>query len=122
MVFLDADGEGPALGFGAMRLELAGPAIFKGKLDADYLVAILIDSRGPTGTVSSSRAAHFLGVPIHRETGGVKALLLFRLPLVISSGWGDQIDPVLLATLHKLLGFGVIRVSQVLSGQQLLVL
>src|SRR5215471_5326136 len=95
-------------------LPLARLAIFQGKLDADDLVAMLIDGRGPTGTVSSSRAAHFLSVPIHRETGSVKAWLLFRLPLVISSGWGDQINPILLATLHKLLGFGVIRVSQVL--------
>src|SRR5258708_39516121 len=99
-----------------MRLELAGLAIFKGKLDADYLVAMLIDGRGPTGTVSSSRAAHFLSVPIHRETGGIKALLLFPLPLVIGSGWGCHINPIPLATLRESRCFGAMRVSRLLSG------
>src|SRR5260370_37418161 len=97
-----------------MRLELAGLAIFKGKLDADYLVAMLIDGRGPTGTVSSSRAAHFLSVPMHRETGGIKALFVFRLLLVIGSSWGGQITHILLATLHKFLGFALFGVSPVL--------
>src|SRR6266566_10041330 len=111
MVFLDADGERPARGCGAMGLQRAWLTIFDGKLDADHLVAIPIKCGSPTETFSSCWAPHFLCLPIYRETRGVKALLLFRLPLVIGSGRCDQIDPILLAALHKLFGFGVIRVG-----------
>src|SRR5260221_12419373 len=122
MMFLDADGERPARGCGAMRFKLAWLTIFDGKLDADHLVAIPIERGSPTETFSSGWAPQFLCIPIHRETGGVKALLLLRLPLVIGSGRCDQIDPILLAALHKWLRFGVIGVGQVLCGQLLLLL
>ncbi|SRR6266436_9947858 len=122
MVFLDSDGERPARGCGAMGLKLAWLTIFDGKLDADHLVAIPIERGSPTETFSSRWAPHFLCIPIYGETGGVKTLLLLRLPLVIGSGRCNEIDPILLAALHKLLRFGVIGVGQVLCGQQLLFL
>src|SRR5260370_41255789 len=122
MVFLDSDGDCTAWGFGTVLLQFAGIAIFHRKLDLDDLVVVAIKRRRPTQAFTSSRARGFLGVPINLETTGIKALLLFGLPLVIGSGRCDQIDPVLLATLHKLLGFGIIGVGQVLFGQQILFL
>ena len=90
------------------------------KLDLDDLVVVAINRRRPTQAFTPSRARGFLCIPINLETRRIKAVLLFGLPLVISSGGCDQIDPVLLATLHKLLGFGIIGVSQMLFRQQIL--
>jgi hypothetical protein len=92
------------------------------KLDLDDLVVVAINGRRPTQAFTSSRARGFLCIPINLETRRIKALLLFGLPLVISSGRCDQIDPVLLTTLHTLLGFGIISVSQMLFRQQILFL
>ena len=39
-------------------------------------------------------------------------MLLFGLPFVIGSGGCDQVDPVLLATLHKLLSLRVVGIGQ----------
>ena len=92
------------------------------KLDLDDFVVIPVYGRRPTQALTSSRASGFLCVPINLEPAGIKALLLFGLPFVISSGRCDQIDPVLLATLHKLLRFRIIGVGEVLFGQQILFL
>src|SRR5260370_9118492 len=120
MVFLDTDRDRTAWGFGTVLLQLTWIAIFHRKLDLDDLVVVAIKRRRPTQAFTSSRARGFLGVPINLETRRIKALLLFGLPLVISSGRCDQIDPVLLATLHKLFGFGIIGVSQMLFRQHIL--
>ena len=120
MVFLDTDGDGTAWGFGTVLFELTRLAIFHRKLDLDDLVVVAINRRRPTQAFTPSRARGDLGIPINLETRRSKAVLLFGLPLVISSGGCDQIDPVLLATLHKLLGFGIIGVSQMLFRQQIL--
>src|SRR5258708_2306902 len=122
MVFLHADGDRTAWGFGTVLLQLTWLAIFHRKLDLNDLVVVAIKRRRPTQAFTSSWTHGFLCVPINVETTGIKALLLFGLPLVVSSGGCDQIDPVLLATLHKLLGFGIIGVGQVLCGQQILFL
>src|SRR5260221_6311299 len=119
MVFLDTDGDGTAWGFGTVLFQFAGLAIFHRKLDLDDLVVVAIKRRRPTQAFTSSRARGFLCIPINVETSRSKALLLFGLPFVISSGGCDQIDPVLLATLHKLLGFGIIGVSQMLFSARL---
>ncbi len=120
MVFLDAHRDCPAWGLGTVFLERAGLAIFHRELDLDDLIIVAIKRRRPTQACTSSRASGFLCVPINLEATGIKALLLFSLPLVIGSGRCDQIDPVLLTTLHKLLGFCIIRIGQVLCWQQLL--
>src|SRR5260370_21169229 len=122
MVFLDTDRDRTAWGFGTVLLQLTWLAIFHRKLDRDDLVVVAIKRRRPTQAFTSSRARGFLCLPINVETSSSKALLLFGLPLVISPGGCDQIDPVLLATLHKLLGFGIIGVSQMLFRQQILFL
>src|SRR5260221_7311526 len=122
MVFLDTDGDCTAWGFGTVLLQLTWLALFHRKLDLDDLVVVAIKRRRPTQAFTSSRTRGFLCIPINEETSSSKALLLFGLPLVISSGGCDQIDPVLLATLHKLLGFGIIGVSQMLFRQQILFL
>src|SRR5947209_6215613 len=105
MVFLDTHRDRTAWGFGTVLFEWAWLTIFHRKLDLDDLVVVLIDRRCPTQAFTSSRASSLLCVPINVEMTAIKALLLFGLPLVISAGGCDQIDPVLLATLHKLLGF-----------------
>jgi len=84
------------------------------------LFIVAIKRRRPTQACTSSRAGGLLCVPINLEATGIKALLLFGLPLVIGAGRCDQIDPILLTTLHKLLGFCIIRIGQVLCWQQLL--
>jgi hypothetical protein len=86
------------------------------------LIVVSVHGRCPTQALTASRAGGFLRLPINLELTGIKALLLFGLPLVIGSGRGDQIDPVLLTALHKLFGFSIIGVGQVLGGQQLLFL
>jgi hypothetical protein len=58
-------------------------------------------------------------LPIDGKARGVKAQLLFSLPLIVGSGWRDQIDPILLTALDKLLRFRIIRIGEVLSGQQI---
>jgi len=121
-VFLDAHRDRPAWGFGTVFFEGAWLTIFHRELDLDDLVIVAIKRRRPTQTFTSSRAHGFLCVPINLEPTAIKALLLFGLPLVISSGGCDQIDPVLLTTLHKLLRLGIIGVGEVLCGQQLLFL
>ena len=121
MVFLDTDGDGTAWGFGTVLFQFAGLAI--GSLENLILMrlfVVAINGRRPTQAFTPSRARGFLCIPINLETRRIKAVLLFGLPLVISSGGCDQIDPVLLATLHKLLGFGIIGVSQMLFRQQIL--
>src|SRR6266566_2415618 len=120
MVFLNAHGDGKAWGFGTVLFELTWLASFHRKLDLDDLIVVPINCRRPTQALTSSRTRGFLGVPVNLEPTGIKALLIFGLPLVIGSGRCDQIDPVLLATLDELLGFGIIGVGQVLCGQQIL--
>jgi hypothetical protein len=63
------------------------------------LFVIAINGSRPTHTLSPGWARRFVCFPINLETTGVKALLLFRLPLVVSPGWRDQIDPRLVARL-----------------------
>ncbi len=58
--------------------------------------------------------------PINLEEAFVKALLLFGLPLVVSPRWRDQIDPILLLTLDKLLSLCIIGVGEMLCGHQIL--
>jgi hypothetical protein len=120
MMLFDAHGDRPAWGFGTVLLELTSLAIFHRKLDLDDLVIVPINRRRPTQAFTSSRASGFLCIPINAETTSIKALLLFGLPLVISPSGCYQIDPVLLATLNKLLGFGIIGVGEMLCGQQIL--
>ena len=120
MVFLDTDGDCTAWSFGTVLFQLAELAIFHRKLDLDDLVVVAIQRRCPTQTFTSSRTGGLLCIPVNVELTGIKALLLFGLPLVISSGGCDQIDPVLLTTLHTLLRLGIIGVGEVLCGQQLL--
>src|SRR6266516_5336740 len=122
MVFLDADGDRTAWSFGTMFLERTWLAIFHRELDLDDLVVVLINRRRPTQTFTSSRAGGLLCIPINLETTGIKALRLFSLPLVISAGGCDQIDPILLTALNKLLRLCIIGVGQVLCGQQILFL
>src|SRR2546425_9655174 len=121
MVFLDTHRDRPAWGFGTV-LASAGMAYNRitRELDLDDLVIVLIHRRRPTQAFTSSRTGGLLCIPINVETTAIKALLLFGLPLVISSGGCDQIDPVLLATLHTLLRLGIIGVGEVLCGQQIL--
>src|SRR6266513_1878893 len=51
------------------------------KLDLDDLVVVLIDRRCPTQACTSSRTSSLLCVPINVEMTGIKALLLFGLPM-----------------------------------------
>ena len=109
MVFLDTHGDRTAWGFGTVFLELAWLAI--GSLENLILMRLFVvpvEGRRPTQALTSCRASGDLGVPINLEPTGIKALLIFGLPFVIGSRGCDQIDAVLLATLHKLLGFGII--------------
>src|SRR5207248_3234504 len=84
------------------------------------LFIVSINCRRPTQACTSSRAGGHLCVLINLEPPGIKALLLFGLPRMIGSGGCDAIDPVLLTTLHTLLGFCIIGVGEVLCGKQFL--
>src|SRR6266849_3538249 len=121
-MLLNSHREGPARRFGTMHFHWARFTVFHRELDLDNLVVIAIDGWRPTHTLPSRRTAHLLRLPIDLETAGIKALLLFPLPLVISTGGRDQINPILLATLDKLFGFCIIGVGQMLCRQQLLFL
>src|SRR5207248_1888686 len=84
------------------------------------LIVIAINGWSPTQTLSPRWARRFVCFPINLETAGVKALLLFRLPLVVSPGRRDQIDAILLLTLDKLLRLCIIGISEMLCGHQIL--
>src|SRR6266576_1405914 len=103
MVRLHSQGDRPALRFGTVRFQRAWLARFHRELDFNDLVVIAIDCWRPARTLLPCRTGGFLRVPIDLETAGVKALFFFPLPLVISSGWGDQIDAIRLSALNKLL-------------------
>ncbi len=103
MVFFDPYGDRSALGFGAVRFHFAPFAIFHREFDLDHLIVVAINRWRPADTLSPSWTRRFLSVPINGKTTGVKALLLFRLPFVVSSRRRDEIDAVILPTLDKLL-------------------
>src|SRR2546429_7043631 len=106
MVRLNSHGDRPALRFGTVRFQRAWLARFHRELDCNDLGVIAIDCWCPARTLVPCRTCRFLHVPIDLEEAFVEALFFFPLPLVISSGWSDQIDAILLAVLNKLLGLG----------------
>jgi hypothetical protein len=89
------------------------------KLDFDHLIAVIIDGWRPTDTLLARWTSGFVCLPIDGKTRGVEAQLFFGLPLVVSSGRRDQIDPMNVTTLDTLFPFRVIGIGKVLCGQQL---
>lgn len=89
------------------------------ELDLDYLIIAAINRRSPTQTLSACWTTDLLSCPIHRKTGSIKAELGLSLPRVISARRGDQIDPILLSALGKLLRFCIIGIGYVFSGEEL---
>ena len=85
MVLPDSHGDRSTLRFGTVRFQRTRLAIFDGELDFDDLVIIAIHSRSPTQTFLSCGASRFFRLPIDLEEAFVKALLLFALPLMVSS-------------------------------------
>src|SRR6266699_970458 len=100
-MLLNSHREGPA-----RRFHWARFTVFHRELDLENLVVRAIDGWRPTHTLPSRWTAHLLRLPIDLEEAFIKALLLFPLPLVISTGGRDQINPILLATLDKWFGLG----------------
>lgn len=86
------------------------------ELDLHDLIIIAIYCWCPAQTLTASGTGGLLLLPVNLEEAFIKALLFFRLPLVIRSGWCDEVDPVIVAALDKLLGLSVVRVSQMLFG------
>src|SRR5690242_402756 len=119
MVLLDSYRDRSTRSFGTMFFEGTDFAIFHRKLDFDHLIAVVIDGWRPTYTLLARWTSGFVCVPIDGKARGVETQLLFGLPLVVGSGWRDQIDPIRLLTLDKLLRFRVIGIGEVFCGQQL---
>ena len=117
MLFFGTHGNGTALGLGTVSFQWTRLALFQRELDLDDLVIIVINRWCPTHTLLSCWAGRFVRLPVDLEEAFVKSLLLLSLPFVIGPGWRNQIDPVRLPTLDKLLGFRIFGVGQVLFGQ-----
>ncbi len=79
-----------------------------------------IKSWGPTGTFVSRRTNRLVGMPIELETICVEALLCLPLPFVVRSSGSNQLDAIVELARDELLGLGVVRIAQMLFGQQLL--
>src|SRR6516165_1252186 len=111
MMLFDTQRDGTALGFSTMLLEDAWFTVFHRKLDLDDLVVMLINGRSPTHTLLLCWTGRMVRLPIDVKASGIKPLLFLGLPLVISAGRSNQIDPIGETTIDVLFGLGVIGIS-----------
>lgn len=106
---------------GAASQAGTGLTIFGREFNFDDLIFAVVDGWRPATARVTLRTDGLLSLPIDHELTGIKACLFACLPAVVGSRGANEIDLVVLLTLHEQLGIDISRVHNLLLGQRVFV-
>ena len=101
-----------------LHLAWTDSTILGGEADLDDFVASIVKGRGPTDAGVSLRTSCVFCLPVNHKMAGIKPLKHAGLPLVIGSGWSNDLNFIVLLARDEGLGRDITGVKEMLTGSQ----